>query len=60
MLFIAKCVLTLFSLPLVEAIKGESIILPSTRECKMRAQEKHTSFVDFVRSNAEAAALQPQ
>jgi len=58
MLFISKCILTLGILPLVEAIKGESVILPSNRECKMRAEKEQTSFINFVSNNRQRVGVQ--
>ncbi len=60
MLFIAKCVLTVGILPVIEAVEGKSYFISSDRELKTITQEKHRSFVDFVRRNREAAALQQQ
>ena len=57
-LFIAKCVLTVGILPVIEAVEGKSYFISSDRELKTITQEKYRSFSDFVRRNP--AALQQQ
>ena len=57
-LFIAKCVLTVGILPVIEAVEGKSYFISSDRELKTITQEKHRSFSEFVRRNP--AALQQQ
>lgn len=60
LLFITKCVLTVGILPVIEAVEGKSFIISSDRELKTIAQEKQTSFVDFVSNRGNpAAAPQP-